>query len=319
MKFLFIFLFSLISNTFTLDQDKTRVLMIGLDGLFKKCLNKTDHTAFDYFMKEGSYSLKVRTAIEAMSASGWSQILCGIDSEDSGITSNEWWAPWMYGNKAFNVTPITGVDEPFPCVFAEIKKQRGSTAKTKMANAWDWFINIGNISIPGSLDEEIFCLSADGSLEDGVRCDIENTQHALRFIREDFDLIFLHYNSIDEAGHIEGFCSQDYIDRVSNVNRFIHMLLDELKDKGVLENTFVILCADHGAENGTKWHGEWDDDNLTVPFFVMGPGVKKGYQIKSYMNNLDIPATVLNLMGLTPNPLWRSKPIIDFLNKNKLK
>jgi hypothetical protein len=304
-----------IRNTYstTKDPKKVRVLLIGVDGLFKRCMNESDHNVFDYMMNEGSYTLSGRTAIESLSASGWSNILCGLDSEDTGVTSNEWWAPWMYGGKVYNITPITGKDEPFPCIFSELKKNN-KNLKIKATWAWQWFLNIGNISIPGSIDEDELCIPMpDMNMAASVKCDNLMLQNGLKFIREDFDFIFQYFGSVDESGHIYGFCSQEYIDRISAINKFIEILIDELKANGIYENTYIIIATDHGAEYLKPWHGEWDDDNITIPWYIVGPNVKKKYELKSKFNTIDIPAIIMHLFGYSPNPLWRSKTITEFL------
>jgi predicted AlkP superfamily pyrophosphatase or phosphodiesterase len=302
------------------DPKKTRVMLIGIDGLFKRCMNESEHSSFDYMMQEGSYTLSGRTAIETLSASGWSNILCGLDTEDTGVTNNDWWAPWMYGGHSYNVTPVTGVDEPFPCIFSELKKNNKNLV-TKATFAWEWFLNIGNLSMPGSLDEDMLCSPLpDMNMPPSIRCDNIMLQNGLKFIREDFDFAFVYFGSVDESGHMFGFCSPEYIDRISNINKYVEILLDELKGNGIYDNTYIIITTDHGAEYMKPWHGEWDDDNLHVPWYIVGPDVKKNYMIKAKFNDIDIPATIMNLFGYKGNPFWRSTPITEFLNgKGNLK
>jgi hypothetical protein len=106
----------IILNVDCLLEKKTRVLLIGIDGLLQRCIDKANISAFKYMMSMGSYTFKSRTAVEAVSGTGWSNILCGMDTESSGVTDNNWIAPWYY-NKSNQITPISGNDSPLPCIF----------------------------------------------------------------------------------------------------------------------------------------------------------------------------------------------------------
>lgn len=72
-QFLFVLLSFKTSNSKLKITDK--VLLIGIDGLLQRCIGEADHSLFDYLQKEGSYTLKARTAIETMSGPGLSNIL----------------------------------------------------------------------------------------------------------------------------------------------------------------------------------------------------------------------------------------------------
>jgi arylsulfatase A-like enzyme len=49
---------------------------------------------------------------------------------------------------------------------------------------------------------------------------------------------------------------------------------------GLLDNTLVIVTADHGGTPGLKkGHSANDDDNRLVPWVAVGPGIKRDYEI----------------------------------------
>jgi hypothetical protein len=285
------------------------VILIGIDGLMKNCTNQNDLSAFEIIMKEGSYSFNTRTSLLSSSASGWTGILCGMDSEDTGVYSELWWAPWMYGGKRPDITPVTGVDTPFPCIFSELKRFNNKL-KVRVTYDWGWFINFGNISIPGSMDSEDYCdPEFDLNLNSTLFCDAVVLNNTINYIKDDFDFIFSYFRSADTAGHTSGFCSDKYIDNLSKINTFIQIIFDELKNQEIYENTYVIIATDHGADNLQPWHGEWNDENLQVPLFIKGPNVKKNYNIQSNIMNIDIPSTIIKFFNSNPNPIWRGNVI----------
>lgn len=288
--------------------NKKRVVLIGIDGLLKKCMNESNASSFEYFKKQGAYTINARTIIETTSAPGWVSILCGMNSEESGIFDNSWIAPWMFGKEA-KISSVTN-NEPTPCVFSELKRNKPNII-TKATWDWNWFINIGNISMPGSIDKEYFCNPLpERDITTYDICDKEMVDNAIESIQEDFEFLFVYFISVDYAGHLFNFCSKEYIDRISNINNYIEMIIQSLKNKKMLENTYVILSTDHGASFMKKWHGFQDDDNLITPFYIIGPGIKKNYEIQKYIENKDIAPTILHMFGYKPNILW-SGNLID--------
>ena len=70
-----------------------------------------------------------------------------------------------------------------------------------------------------------------------------------------------------------------------------------------------MLTTDHGASYMKKWHGFQDDDNLITPFYMMGPGVKRNYELTKYIQTKDVASTIMRLFGYKSNPLWTGKVI----------
>jgi hypothetical protein len=313
---LLIYIFTVTVSPLKLDPSKKRVLLIGVDSMFRYSLNKSDHTIFDYMMKEGSFSFLGRTTIQSISGPGWSTILCGMDSEDTGITDNDWYAPWMFGGKVHQITPVTGANEPFPCIFSELKKNN-KNLKIKISYDWEFFINFGNLSFPGSLDKEDYCDTIDGSLHGYDKCDNEILRNTLLNIREDFDFIFTYFGSVDECGHEKGFDNEEYRQYVGKINNFIEIIFDELKYHGIFDSTYIIITADHGVQPQTKWHGEWNDINIHIPWFIKGPNIKKNYQIKSKIKNADTAPTIMHIFGFEPSNIWRSKVVNEIFITEK--
>ena len=312
-----IFFFTIITLLKEIKLEKTRAILIGIDGFLTRCLNQAKTDGFEYLMSHGSYTYKARTAIEEKSGPGWSNILCGLDTEDTGVTSNEWNAPWFFG-KPQNITPITGNDQPFPCAFQQFKNN-DKNLTTVSLYSWEWFINLSNISIPGSIDKEIYCMM-DGK-ESAIKCDIDAINDGVEIIKsKDFDFFFFYFGSLDETGHDSYFCSQPYIDRISDLNDYMTIIIEALKQAGIYDTTYVILTSDHGAEFNTSDHGVFvDDDNLLVPWIILGPNIKQNYEIQSEVKNADTMPTIFYAMGLKPSPLWRAIPVFEaFINTTSI-
>jgi predicted AlkP superfamily pyrophosphatase or phosphodiesterase len=301
---LIIILLSLLSVN-SQQKPKERVLLIGIDGLLKKCIPEANFTALLHMIQNGSYTFKARTNIETLSAPGWSGILCGMDSESTGIFSNDWVAPWFYG-KPDPITPATGNSKPIPCIFEQIKVQN-PTSKVAAFFGWDWFTSLTDASIPNSIDFEDFCLMDE--VDQAIKCDDRALIRAKEIISKDFDFFFVYLGSLDEMGHAQGFCSDKYIGRLQALNIILEDIFNHLRKEGKMDDTHIILTSDHGAEYLKKYHGIQDNDNIFVPWVVMGPDVKKNYLIENPIRNEDTAPTVLKLLGLKPPQLWRGRAV----------
>lgn len=93
-----------------------------------------------------------------------------------------------------------------------------------------------------------------------------------------------------------------YYAGVSQADAMIGEILDELERQGVLEDTLVIVTADHGEELGD--HGLWEhnfmyETNLRVPLIVALPGrLPAGVASDALVESTDIVPTVCELLGV---------------------
>jgi arylsulfatase A-like enzyme len=83
----------------------------------------------------------------------------------------------------------------------------------------------------------------------------------------------------------------------------IGKLLDELGQRGLLENTIIIVGADHGEEIGE--HGRFGhayslySETIHVPLIIVGPGGPRGLRVRAPVSLRNIPATIADLAGLS--------------------
>ena len=86
-------------------------------------------------------------------------------------------------------------------------------------------------------------------------------------------------------------------------------LLDWLDDRGLAENTVVVVVGDHGeslGDHGEKEHGYYIyDATVKVPLIVRVPGADlEGVRVPAQVRTIDVLPTVLDLVGVeAPSPL----------------
>jgi arylsulfatase A-like enzyme len=96
-----------------------------------------------------------------------------------------------------------------------------------------------------------------------------------------------------------------YDGTIASLDHHVGGLFDELRQRGLLENTLVLITSDHGEEFGE--HGLFEHGDslylpaLHVPLLLLFPGrVPAGRRVGAPVSLRDLSATVLDLVGLKP-------------------
>jgi uncharacterized sulfatase len=94
-----------------------------------------------------------------------------------------------------------------------------------------------------------------------------------------------------------------YLRNVEAVDRRVGLILAELKEAGVLENTVVMFFGDNGRP--MPWGKQWlTIEGLRVPLIIRGPAVETpGGVERRLVSMIDLAPTVLTLAGV-PVPDW---------------
>ncbi len=95
-----------------------------------------------------------------------------------------------------------------------------------------------------------------------------------------------------------------YYNNITALDFWVKVLLDQLEEDGLTENTIVFFYGDHGA--GVPRHKRWlYDSGLRVPMIVYAPAkythlipVKPGKTSDELVSFVDLAPTVLNLAGI---------------------
>ncbi len=114
-----------------------------------------------------------------------------------------------------------------------------------------------------------------------------------------------------------------YEGAIAYLDSQIGNLLDELQDKGVLENTIVIITSDHGeefSEHGIPSHGHsLYSPTIHVPLIIsFPPKVPKGKIVSEWVSLRDLPATItelINHQNFTPERVFPGESLARHWNK----
>ena len=100
-----------------------------------------------------------------------------------------------------------------------------------------------------------------------------------------------------------------YYGMITFIDDLVGQVLATLRETGLAEDTLVVFSSDHGDFAGQygineKWDAALQDCLLRVPFVIAGPGIPTGKRVTGLSEHVDLPATVLNYLGLKAPPEW---------------
>ncbi|NBB78039.1 MAG: sulfatase-like hydrolase/transferase [Verrucomicrobia bacterium] len=100
-----------------------------------------------------------------------------------------------------------------------------------------------------------------------------------------------------------------YYGMVAYIDSLVGQVLDCLEAQGLVEDTLILFTSDHGDYAGQygineKWDSSLQDCLLHVPFIMAGPGVPAGRRVAGLSEHVDLPATMLDYLGLERPEGW---------------
>ncbi|MGM0620679.1 MAG: sulfatase-like hydrolase/transferase, partial [Bacteroidota bacterium] len=112
-----------------------------------------------------------------------------------------------------------------------------------------------------------------------------------------------------------------YYRMIYGIDLEIAKIREKLKEKGMDENTVIILMGDNGYFLGERQlAGKWlmYDNSVRVPLIVYDPRVKNHQDLDDMALNIDVPATILDLAGLEVPATYQGKSLMPVV-KNREK
>lgn len=248
-------------------------LIITIDGLRPDVLLRCEMPNVRRLMGAGSFTMWARTVPECYTLPAHTSLLTGVSPQKHGVEWND------------------HIEEAFPLVptLFELAKRAGkstalTTGKTK-------FIALDK---PGTIDFKY--LPRDEPIPDSFVA-----QQAVRIIRAHRpDVLFVHLADADNVGHLSGWGGPEQTRAVEEADRQVGIVLAAVRDAGLDGDTLVLLTADHGGA-GLE-HGPDDERSRNIPWIVVAPGVRRGYDLTREpdltVNITDSLPTVCEALGI---------------------
>jgi arylsulfatase A-like enzyme len=132
-------------------------------------------------------------------------------------------------------------------------------------------------------------------------------------------LILLGWHAADKAKleyHDVRMAIDVYDDCIAYLDRRLGILLQELSRRNVLDDTLVIVTSDHGEHLGDHllfFHGcSLYRQLVQVPLVIVDPKGAAGRIIAEPVSLRDVPATVVDLLGLGPDAPFPGRSLAGF-------
>jgi arylsulfatase A-like enzyme len=100
-----------------------------------------------------------------------------------------------------------------------------------------------------------------------------------------------------------------YLGMIAKVDMLIGRVLDSVRAQGLMDDSLVIFTSDHGDFAGQyglceKFDTVLADCLLHVPCILHIPGQPGGRRIEALTQHIDLPPTILDLLGFVPGENW---------------
>ena len=230
------------------QQNIKKVLIIGIDGCRADALELANTPVLDNLIQNGIYSPDALNDDITVSGPGWSAILCGVWSDKHLSIDN-----------SFNNTDYFN----FPPIF-------------KYAEDFDDNLNTVSICNWNPINDNIVQNYADFKLN--VSSDYDVSSEASTYItNNDPDLIFLHFDDVDHAGHNYGFSPNitEYITSIEAVDDLLDPVMQAIYQRPnyLNEDWIILVTSDHGGV-GTS-HGGTSIEHENVVVIVSGDNIQQ--------------------------------------------
>ena len=100
-----------------------------------------------------------------------------------------------------------------------------------------------------------------------------------------------------------------YLDQVEYMDHEVGILMNELKEKGMLDNTIIFFIGDNGRCE-VKGKGYLYEPGIKIPMIAWGKGIKQSV-VTDLVSTVDISATVLNLAEAEMPDYLSGKPLFN--------
>lgn len=263
------------------------VVVIGVDGLGGEYLKENVPENIRGLMDRGAWTLKARGVMPTVSAPNWASMIMGAGPEQHGVTSNDW-------PEKFDFPPAcAGSGGLFPTMFGLMREQRPRSGIV-VVHDWEGFGKLFEKSAP--------------TVAERVKGSGAAMRRAMALWKERRpELLFVHLDDVDHAGHTEGWGSEAYWAAVRMVDGLVGEMVGVLGEAKVLKETVILVTADHGGKG--KSHGGLTVEHLYIPWIAAGGGIKAG-ELRQSVNTYDTAATVAGLFGLRTPGCWIGRAVV---------
>lgn len=261
------------TETFTSDPDRTgnavndKVIVIVIDGMRKERFEEADAPFLKKLRQEGTQYTQMETVYPARTVVCFSSMFTGAYPKDHGIRSNMVWKLGIRVESIFDSLRKVG--------------KRGRL--------------LGVAHLIDSMGDDVESVTA---VMHNDRADRNIIDRAKKIMAEQNpDLFVVQMIGVDQTGHSMGVLYDEYLQKIAEADRLVEEFVGWLAGQGMMQNTTLVICADHGQADGIGGHGHLDEGERFVPFFLHGPSIRQGCRIDERHSLISMAPTLAYLLG----------------------
>ena len=252
-----------------------KVLIIGIDGFRSDAMTQEITPSIYEFSQRNVYkNLSHLTEEDTYSGPNWSSILTGVHYNKHNVTDNS------FGGGLFNI---------FPTFFNYIENNVNSINTSSIVN---WL----------PINQKILSKDVDyyskSQISDSIVF-IEALNLLLNNNPVEPDILFLHFDELDAAGHNFGFSPniKEYRETLKNIDLYVDSLVGIIDNKRLFdENWMCIIVSDHGGDGYS--HGDYNNIKIRETVFIV-EHPSQNFKLQHKSNMTDIAPTVLDFIGIS--------------------
>jgi len=256
-----------------------KVVVIVVDGMRKERFEEANTPFLDELRKSGTEYVQMETVYPARTVVCFSSMFTGTYPFEHGIKSNMVWKLGLKVESIFDALRKVG------------KKGR----------------LLGIAHLVDSMGDDVDTVTAVMHKDEADRNIMERAKEIM--LEKDPDLFVVQLIGTDQIGHSRGVLYDEYIEKIEEADNLIEEFVMWLKDHGKMENTTLVICADHGQADGIGGHGHLDEGERFVPFFMTGPSIEAGKVIREKRSLVSLAPTISYLLG-APFPSHSRGPVL---------
>ena len=267
---------------------RTKVLLIGLDGVRVDIMAAVETPVIDSLAAAGFFSDEAKTRVRTVSGPGWSSMTIGARTDKHLVDGNN-----FEGNDYAT----------YPDFLTRIERER---PELNTFAVLDWpplgTTNSGGPLFSDAIDVRI---NFDGEADGYRYADSLSVEAAVEHLRDtDVDAAFVYLGDIDVVAHETNSRSPQYKAAIEWADTRVGLLLQAVRERPTYgeEDWLILLSTDHGR-NDAGGHGGNSPSETTIFFLASGPSVEPG-TTECPPDIVDVAVTALAHMGLGPDPAW---------------
>lgn len=252
------------------------VIIFGIDG-GGSFLREADTPNMDRIFANGAKTYRAYASKPSISAECWGSMLIGVSPAVHGLTNS------IVSEK------IYPTDSIYPSVYRRIREYYPDAV---LGAFCDW-----SPIIHGIVESNVGVTTMSARDNDLI-------PHITDYIRKEKPtFLFIHSDSVDGAGHGNGYGTPAHLAQIHTVDGYIGEVYDAVREAGIADDTLFCVICDHGGTCDPRegggfggGHGGWSDGEKYITFAAAGHGVASG-EIEE-MNIRDTAAIVLYALGI---------------------